>query len=89
MAVSGERRSWDTERSSAVLSASLLRSASASRASPASRSRSSVSLRNAPSAASASSARRRDRVASSLTTTAVTRKTRSANQFFVSAIVNV
>ena len=89
IAVSGERRSCETERRSAVFSASLRRSASASSTSSASRSRSSVSLRNATSAASASSARRRERLASSLTTTAVTTKTSSANQFFVSWIVNV
>ena len=87
--MSGERRSWDTARSRAVFSASLRRSASASSTSSASRSRSSVSLRNAASACSASSARRRDRVASSLTTNAVTRKTRRANQFLVSSTVNV
>ena len=89
IAISGERRSWLTALSNAVFIASLRRRASASSASPASRSRSSVSSRRARKAASASSARRRDRPASSLTTTAVTRKTSSANQLRESCSVSV
>ena len=60
IAVRGERRSWLTACSTAVLTASLLRRVSAS---------------------AAARALRRARVASSLTTTAVTTKTASATQF--------
>ena len=56
--VSGVRRSWEIERSSAVFSSSLRRSASASTASACIRSRSRVSASSSASARSASSRRR-------------------------------
>ena len=56
--VSGVRRSWEIERSRAVFSSSLRRSASASTASACIRSRSRVSAASSASARSASSRRR-------------------------------
>ena len=92
--VSGVRRSWEIERSSAVFSSSLRRSASASTASACIRSRSRVSASSSASARSASSRRRsastaraRARPATVLLTTAAITKAASATQFSSSAIV--
>ena len=59
IAVSGERRSCETARNSAVLTVSALRSAAVSTTSPSSRSRSSAALSSASSAGTTRSCRRR------------------------------
>ncbi len=93
IAVIGERRSWLTERSTAVLTASLRRSASASTASRRRRSSlaraSSIARSVSRRRSSASSVRRRARSESALTLIAVTRYTASATQFSESASRNV
>ena len=92
--VRGVRRSCEIERSSAVFSSSLRRSASASTISACIRSRSRVSAASSASARSASSRRRsassaraRARPATVLLTTATITNATSATQFSSSAIV--
>ena len=93
--VSGVRRSWEIERSRAVFSSSLRRSASASTASACIRSRSRASAASSASAVAASSrprsastARERASSATLLLTTAAIMKAARATQFSSSAIVN-
>ena len=92
--VSGVRRSWEIERSSAVFSSSLRRSASASTFSACIRSRSSASAASSASARSACSRRRsassacaRARPATVLLIAATIAKVARAIQFCSSAIV--
>ncbi len=93
--VSGVRRSCEIERSSAVFSSSLRRSASASTISACIRSRSSASAASSASARSACSRRRsassawaRARPATVLLIAATMTKAISATQFSSSAIVS-